>query len=101
MTNNLAMTPEHPQWLEFVERLEGPEGCDFQEHPEKGFTWKCKGGYDKSFARAILETIPDIDIEASMEHYNKNGGHCDCEILFNVDPYDEEDIEEICVNKTT
>lgn len=86
-----VMAPEHPLWDEFRERLEGPEGCNFQgEDDEEGklivdtVTWKCAGGKDKSLATAILETISDVDIPASLAFFEEHGGHCDCEILFNV-----------------
>lgn len=75
------MTPEHSNWDDFVERLEGPEGCDFEGG---GNTWKCRGGTDKTFATAIL-TDMGMDVEASLKYFEKHGGYCDCEILFNVD----------------
>jgi hypothetical protein len=25
------------------------------------------------------------DVVASLDYFNEHGGHCDCEILFNVD----------------
>ena len=78
------MTANHPRWNEFVERLEGKEGCDFQEDETEGITWKCKGGTDKTFAKIILATMPEIDIQKSMEYFEQHGGFCDCEILFNV-----------------
>ena len=81
------MTPEHPRWDEFCERLEGPEGCDFQQEvpgDADTITWKCAGGYDKTFALAILEDMGGFDIEHTVEYLNDMGGHCDCEILFNV-----------------
>lgn len=79
-----VMTPTHPQWEEFTERLSGPEGCDFQEGPD-GHTWKCKGGTDKTFARTILKTMQNIDVEASLLYFEAHGGYCDCEVLFNVE----------------
>ena len=72
-----AMTKEHPKWEEFVNRLEGPEGCDFKERvPGKPLTetWTCLGGTDKSLAQAILKTMSEIDIAASMEYFESRGG---------------------------
>ena len=80
-----VMTPEHPLWEEFTERLEGPEGCDFQKDERDNYSWKCKGGSDKSHATAILKTMPSIDVEASLRFFEQHGGLCDCEILFNVE----------------
>ncbi len=78
------MTPEHPLWAEFIERLSGPEGCDFRKDENGKTVWKCKGGRDKSRARAILATMPGIDVKRSLVYFEAQGGHCDCEILFNV-----------------
>lgn len=86
------MTPDHPRWEEFIQRLEGPEGCDFQgEYDDEGelipdsVKWQCAGGEDKSKAVAILKTMPEIDIAASLSFFEEQGGFCDCEIVFNVE----------------
>ncbi len=80
----VVLTPTHPLWEGFRERLEGPGGCDFRK--EDGETkWYCPGGYDKPAAKVILETIPDIDVAKSLALFEQYGGHCDCEILFNVE----------------
>lgn len=81
------MNREHPRWEEFLKRLEGPEGCNFQEK-EPGnplsITWLCAGGNNKDFATKILTDMGGIDIDKSLAFFHANGGHCDCEILFNV-----------------
>lgn len=77
------------QWTEFFRRLEGPEGCDFQEK-EPGdvgsITWNCKGGMDQSYAKAILKEmqLPASTVDAVLTYVRELGGHCDCEILFNA-----------------
>lgn len=81
-----VMTPEHPHWQEFAERLEGEEGCNFRKDGDGKITWSCKGGRDKTFAATILRMMPDIDVDASLAFFEAHGGHCDCEILFNVKP---------------
>lgn len=85
------MTPDNPRWEEFISRLEGPEGCNFQaEYDDEGevivdtVTWECGGGEDKSKAAAILNTMPEIDVAASLIFFEEYGGFCDCEIVFNV-----------------
>jgi len=81
------MNHEHPRWKEFVERLMGSEGCNFQEKEPgnpNSITWKCKGGNNKDLAIKILTDMGNIDIEKSLTFFHRNGGHCDCEILFNV-----------------
>lgn len=83
------MKPGHPRWFEFLERLEGPEGCNFgQGVPgnSKSNTWRCAGGRDKPIATNIIETMGDIDIQGSLAFFEKRGGFCDCQILLNV-PY--------------
>ena len=78
-----VMTPDHPKWEEFYERLNGPEGCDFRPHPTVGFTFKCKGGDDRSMATNILRDM-GADVEASLDFFSENGGFCDCEVILNV-----------------
>jgi hypothetical protein len=85
------MTPGNPRWEEFIGRLEGPEGCNFQAEYDEGevivdtVTWACGGGEDKSKAAAILNTMPEIDVAASLNFFEQHGGFCDCEIVFNVE----------------
>lgn len=77
---DLVMTREHPRWREFCERLAGPEACDFKD----GGTWKCDSRADRPFARKILEDM-GMNMAESLRYFSRHGGHCDCEILFNVD----------------
>lgn len=78
------LTPEHPRWDEFTEKLSGEEGCNFREKDGRTI-WNCNGGKDRPFTRKILTEMAGIDIEATMEYFNSRGGYCDCEILFNVE----------------
>jgi hypothetical protein len=78
-----AMTPQHPRWEEFCNRLAGPEGCNFRKKPDGNATWKCAGGNDRTSAVNILKAM-NMDVAASLAYFEENGGHCDCEILFNV-----------------
>ncbi len=82
------MRPAHWRWNEFVRRLEGPEGCDFRR--ENGRTvWNCTGLVDRPHSRAVLETMEGIDVEGSLRYFSAHGGHCDCEVVFNVGPDEE------------
>lgn len=83
------MTLQHPRWDEFCERLAGPEGCNFQDEPKT--SWQCAGGTDQTFARKILIAmgLSADDVAGSLEYFSTRGGHCDCEILFNVADKDE------------
>ena len=83
-----VMTPDHPRWEEFCERLEGPEGCNFRRKRDGNTTWRCAGGTDKRHARRILTSM-GMDVEESLDYFEANGGYCDCEILFNVDQPEE------------
>lgn len=85
------MTPKHPKWEEFIEILAGERGCNFIEKepdtPESSasFTWTCDNSTDRPFATAILTEMGGIDIEKTLQYFDAAGGHCDCEIVFNVD----------------
>lgn len=72
------------QWREYFARLEGPEGCDFQESPT--WSWQCGGGTDKSKSRSILFKmgLHEETINEALECVHSLGGHCDCEVLFNA-----------------
>jgi len=83
---NNIMTINHPSWKHFVKLLEGKEGCNFRKDTKGEVKWKCKGMHNKDLAKNTLKKhFPGIDIKKSMEYFEKHGGHCDCEILFNVE----------------
>lgn len=73
-----VITPQHPRWREFCQRLHealggGPSGCN--------------GGDDAvahEGARAILSTMEEVDLEGSLTWFREEGGECDCEILLNI-----------------
>ena len=73
--------PRHPRWEEFIERLCGPEGCNFTET-----SWTCFGGDDKRFCSRILASmgLPERATAASLAYFEDHGGHCDCEVVFNL-----------------
>ena len=79
--------PRHPRWEEFVERLCGPEGCNFIEGRTVNETrWTCFGGKDKRFSHRILRDmgLSEQAIAVSLAYFEDHGGHCDCEVAFNV-----------------
>ena len=76
----VIMTTQHPKWDEFCTRLEGPEGCKFTKK-----SWICDGTKKRPLAKAILQTMKNVDIPNTMKYFSQHGGYCDCEILFNVD----------------
>lgn len=78
------LSPQHHLWRSFSSRLKGPEGINFSISSDKA-TWYCVHTYDKT--RAIIEKYyqeEGIDIDATLEFFEANGGTCDCTILFNV-----------------
>ena len=80
-----AMTPSHPRWREFAERLAGPEGCDIREDDAGELHWCCSA-HTREKAVAILRAmgISDAELLETLDYFDRNGGYCDCEILFNV-----------------
>lgn len=83
----LKMTPRHARWPEFFARLEGPDGCNFTDDPIEGIKWECEGGTDLTRAEHVLKLMDfDADfIERSLKFFSEHGGHCSCEVLFNVE----------------
>ena len=81
------MTTAHPRWGEFLALLAGPEACNLQGSGET-FTFRCAGGRDKTFARAILRQMGfgRFAVARSVRWFEAHGGFCDCEILWNCDP---------------
>jgi len=64
------MTPEHPLWPEFLSKLRSIPICS-------GTTRQ---------ARAALETIPQVDVQGSLDALAGLGGTCDCSIELDVAP---------------
>lgn len=84
------MNPEHPKWGEFLDRLEGPEGCNFRQE-DGTFRFDCTSETEKRGARAALAAMGFTDeaIEASCAYFEEHGGYCDCEILLNISFHEE------------
>lgn len=77
-----ALSYEHPQLEDFMIRLEGAEGCNFKDNPDPAkITWQCD--HDHTKATALLLKM-GFDVKRSLEFFQAHGGHCDCEIVFNV-----------------
>jgi hypothetical protein len=78
--------PGHPLWDSFVQVLGGPDACNCRRKNGKTL-WTCKGGRDKTFATMILTKmgVQGEYLKATLDYFEKHGGYCDCEILFNVD----------------
>jgi len=74
--------PRHPRWGEFIDRLAGPEACNFH-----GDRWTCFG--DLRFSVNILREmgVDNPSIEVAIAYFNDHGGFCDCEVIFNVESH--------------
>jgi hypothetical protein len=74
------------QLREFFDRLGGPEGCDFRPGPH-GIQFICAGGQaGHPFSRKILTSmgISEAGIAKCIVDFERHGGFCDCEVLFNA-----------------
>ena len=80
-----AMTPTNPRWEEFISLLTGPQGCNFRYANGRN-QWDCKGGHNKEHSIRILQEmgLSQGVIVNSLTYFTANGGHCDCEVVFNV-----------------
>jgi hypothetical protein len=66
-----VMTPRHPRWDGFQQKLldavHGPETCD----------------HTPGNAAAILAAMGDVDVEESLRGFQTQAGYCDCTIILN------------------
>jgi len=89
MTEGLKMTPAHPGWREFRYLL--AEACHFEfgdpDQPE-AMTWECDCTTDRA-TTVLAEHFTDCDIKGSVSYWERRGGQCSCEVLFNVRGDDE------------
>ncbi len=67
-----TMTTRNPRWREFAKQL-------------AVIMNQCRGGHDKTGAISIMLGMGNIDIKESCLYFHKRGGHCDCEIIYNID----------------
>lgn len=68
-----VVTPDHKYWRALNVRLSD----QLKAHG-------CQG--DLRNTEKILKSLPDIDVEETLELYRAVGGYCDCEVLVNVVP---------------
>jgi len=97
MTPDDVMTPRHPDWDEFVDRvteaLAGPTAVATGDvdlivrASHAACNSKYRGLEPFESTRAVLATMDmDMDIEASIAFFRLHGRGCDCEVLMNVAP---------------
>ena len=66
---NEIVDPDHERWNDFVEALLYRfEGCDATHKT----------------SRAILQEMPGINVDGTLQFFESQGGFCDCDVLFYV-----------------
>jgi hypothetical protein len=65
------LTRRHPYWRGFMSRL----NQNLREHG-------CV--HDLTSTRRILNSLPNIDEEATIQYFASKGGHCDCKVLYHL-----------------
>lgn len=68
MSSFATMTPAHPRWQEFVDRLS--HACICIDSTEN--------------ARRVLADMTGLDVDASLAALRVLGGGCDCAIVFEI-----------------
>ena len=77
------LTPKSPRWNEFCNALDLMMTAGLPEGQ-----WRCTGDRGERVhhqAKQVMQKMRNVDIDGSLAFFKRNGGHCDCEILFNVD----------------
>ncbi len=77
MGNNI-LTPKHKYWSALRYRLDQIVNTYIEGKP----VFKCK--HDLRHTTKILRSLPNIDVEGTLEFLKEQGGFCDCEVLMNV-----------------
>ena len=77
------MTPDHPRWPEFIERLKGVEGVRFlyDEMGNADIEHTACDGETLTRSARILASMPGIEVEASLEWLKDQGLFCDCGVV--------------------
>lgn len=73
---NSILTNEHPDFATFCNRLSTVLWPAGKKNPD------CR--HDHGAATEILNHMPNIDIQGTLDWFDQHGGHCDCEIMFNI-----------------
>jgi hypothetical protein len=83
----MIMAPSHRRWDEFVVRLESALTANHE-----GDGWGCD--HDLALSALVLAVmrVDDDDVHATLDFFKSQGGHCDCEVMFNIAIPDEVDL---------
>ena len=72
------VTHSHKYWNALIYRLENSL-LVYQNGK-----WIAKCDCDLKITRKILKSLPQVDVEGTIEYLQSYGGFCDCEVLMNV-----------------
>jgi hypothetical protein len=77
ITEANVMMATHPRWEDFLNRLDGPEGCNFRIEDGRE-TWTCAGGNSAdshSFSRQIMTAmgLTAAEVTASLKYFTEHG----------------------------
>lgn len=80
------ITKDQPKWDTFCDEL--AKAVNFREDEKGSWSWNCD--HDLRMSIKILHDMvlagdDEIDVAGTLEYFRENGGHCDCEVLFNVE----------------
>jgi len=73
------LNPSHKFWRALCIRLNDM----LNSHVDGTLRFRCH--HDLRNTEKILKSLPNIDVEKTLEFYRDLGGYCDCEILMNVE----------------
>jgi hypothetical protein len=76
------MTPQHPRWDEFVERLDVAL-LTLEDPNTKESDWICPHDPMFPLTTGILTLMAGIDVDATLAYFAEHAS-CDCEILLNM-----------------
>ena len=72
------LTPKHKYCSALCSRLDQMVNTHVKGKP----VFDCK--HDLRHTTKVLRSLPNIDVEGTLEFLKEQGGFCDCEVLMNV-----------------
>lgn len=72
-----VLTPKNIAWSDFIEKL------DFALAHKP-----CTHSYEIT-TNILRAYFTQIDIAKTIKYFEENGGYCDCEVRWNIDPWEK------------
>lgn len=72
--NKDILTKDRNSWEEYIGKLEHL----LNSHMENTGVYKCR--HDFTYTRRILNNMPGIDVDGTIEYLRNEFGNCDCEV---------------------